>query len=272
MKKIFLATTALVALIAVPAGAADLSRPVYKAPPPVVPVCANFGGFYIGGHAGWNYQKHDWKDLDNYGFGAFALDHAGDGTNTRSRWHAGVQGGYNWQTNCTVFGVQADWSWTDSNAGSFLRDGPEVGQQTLDVNSQLRWFGTVRAKTGVVVDNVLLYVTGGFAYARFNNDFLYNDPPPGAVFSQAFASSRTRWGYAIGAGTEWSFGGNWSLVSEFMYLGFEKDEQNYACSTVASCNGNPVGTIYRYENSDNVWVSRIGLNYRFNYAPIAAKY
>ena len=66
-------------------------------PAPVIPVCANFGGFYIGGHVGWNYHKHDWKDLDNYGFGAFALDHAGDGTNTRSRWHAGVQGGYNWQ-------------------------------------------------------------------------------------------------------------------------------------------------------------------------------
>jgi len=271
MKKLFLATTALVALIAVPAGAADLSRPVYKAPPPVVPVCANFGGWYVGGHVGWNYQRHDWKDLDNYGFGAFALDHAGDGTNTRSSWHGGAQAGYNWQTNCTVFGVQADWSWTNSNANSFLRDGPEVGQQTLDVSSQLRWFGTVRAKTGVVVDNVLLYVTGGFAYAKFDRDLFYTQPGAGG-FTQDFSNSRTRFGYAIGAGTEWSFAGNWSLVSEFMYLGFEKDEQSYLCSTAASCNGNPVGTAYRYENSDNVWVSRIGLNYRFNYAPIAAKY
>jgi len=267
MKKLFLATTALVALIAVPAVAADI--PVKYRPAPVVPVCANFGGFYIGGHGGWNYQRHDWKDLDNYGFGAFALDHAGDGTNTRTSWHAGAQAGYNWQFNCTVFGVQADWSWTDSNASSFLRDGPEVGQQTLDVSSQLRWFGTVRARTGVVVDNLLLYVTGGFAYARFNRDLTYNDP---GAFSQVFSNSRTRFGYAIGAGTEWAINQNWSLVSEFMYLGFEKDEQSYACSTALSCNGNPIGTNYRYEHNDSVWVSRIGLNYRFNYAPVIAKY
>jgi outer membrane immunogenic protein len=146
-----------------------------------------------------------------------------------------------------------------------------VGQQTLDVSSQLRWFGTVRARTGVVVNDLLLYVTGGFAYARFNRDLTYVDPGPPAL-TQVFSNSRTRFGYAIGAGTEWAINQNWSLVSEFMYLGFEKDEQSYACSTLATCNGNPVGTNYRYEHNDSVWVSRIGLNYRFNYGPVAAKY
>ncbi len=50
MKKILLATTALVgAAVAVPAGAADM-RPALKAPPPIVrPACAQFGGFYVGG-------------------------------------------------------------------------------------------------------------------------------------------------------------------------------------------------------------------------------
>jgi opacity protein-like surface antigen len=56
----------------------------------------------------------------------------------------------------------------------------------------MRWFGTVRARTGVVLDNVLLYVTGGLVYARFNRDFtvLENGPPP---VSAVFSSSRTRW-------------------------------------------------------------------------------
>ena len=124
MKKIFLATTALVALIAVPAGAADM--PVKYRPAPVVPVCANFGGFYVGGHVGWNYYKHDWKDRDNYGFNRTFSDHIGDGTEPDASWHGGAQVGYNWQA-CTVFGVQADWSWTNSEAENFYTELPGRG-------------------------------------------------------------------------------------------------------------------------------------------------
>ena len=170
-----------------------------------------------------------------------------------------------------MFGVQADWSWTDSDAHSFLRDGPEALQQTLDVSSQLRWFGTARARTGIVVDSVLLYVTGGFAYAKFDRNLTYRDPGAIPVFTQIFSDSRTRFGFAVGAGTEWAINQNWSLASEFMYLGFEKDQQGHACSTLATCNGNPVGTVYRFEHSDSVWVSRIALNYRWGGA-VSARY
>ncbi|MGA8388476.1 MAG: hypothetical protein WBL48_20495 [Pseudolabrys sp.] len=31
------------------------------------------------------------------------------------------------------------------------------------------WFGAVRGRTGLVVDDLLLYVTGGVAYAKFYN-------------------------------------------------------------------------------------------------------
>jgi hypothetical protein len=58
MKKLFLATTAFVA-IAVPAGAADLR---VKAPAPVVPICANFGGAYIGANVGWGYHNYKYHD------------------------------------------------------------------------------------------------------------------------------------------------------------------------------------------------------------------
>src|SRR6478736_2759521 len=54
MKKILLATVALVALGATaPALAADLAaRPYTKAPPPVMAPIYNWTGFYIGGHVG----------------------------------------------------------------------------------------------------------------------------------------------------------------------------------------------------------------------------
>jgi outer membrane immunogenic protein len=273
MKKLFLATTALVALIAVPAGAADMAVK-YRPAPPVVPICANFGGFYIGGHAGWNYNRAEWKDKDNFGFTRTFQDHVGDGTNSDSDWHAGVQAGYNWQANCTVFGLQADWSWTNSHADNFYQDFPGANAGTLDANIHNRWFGTVRARTGVVVDNLLLYVTGGLAYARFNRDFTYSSVVAGVRNFETFSSSATRLGWVIGAGTEWSINQNWSLVSEFMYMGFEKDNQTYACANAAgTCGGLGAGTPFRYEYQDSIWVSRIGLNYRFNIGKgVVAKY
>jgi len=268
MRNLFLATTAIVALIAVPAGAADLRMPV-KAAPVIKPACANFGGFYLGGHVGWNYYEHKYKDLDSFGNLLVGANFE-TVTNTDNDWHAGVQAGYNWQSGCTVFGVQADWSWTDSEADSFHTTGPGVGANTVTFNSQLRWFGTARARTGIVVDNLLLYATGGLAFARFERDYTYFRPA-GAV-TAVFETDRTRLGFVVGVGTEWSFAPNWSFVSEVLYMGFEKDEQTFNCPSVAFCGGGSVGLPHRFEFTDTVWATRIGINYRFGGAPVVAKY
>src|SRR5262249_32556904 len=43
--------------------AADLSRPVYKAPPAgVLPVQYDWTGFYIGGHIGYGWSKNTFSD------------------------------------------------------------------------------------------------------------------------------------------------------------------------------------------------------------------
>lgn len=85
--------------------------------------------------------------------------------------------------------------------------------------------------------------------------------PPNAT--QVFQHSRTPWGFVVGAGTEWSFAPNWSLVSEFLYMGFERNSQSFACGSVATCGGDPVGTQSRFDFTDSIWVARIGVNYRF---------
>ena len=60
--------------------------------------------------------------------------------------------------------VEADWSWANNRASATYFDGDAGTQDAITIESRMRWFGTVRARTGVVVDNVLLYVTGGLAY------------------------------------------------------------------------------------------------------------
>jgi outer membrane immunogenic protein len=123
--------------------------------------CANFGGFYVGGNIGWATLNAHQNDLDGYFNSGFAPASffASDDTFT-----AGAQVGYNLQKGCTVFGIEADWNWADLNADTRIFPGT-VGV-TDSLRTRIENFGTIRTRTGVVVDQLLLYVTGGLAWAE----------------------------------------------------------------------------------------------------------
>lgn len=259
MKKFFLATAFVVCSVGA-ASAADM-RPAYKAAPAVAPRCANFGGWYVGANVGYGYYDHKFTDRDGLGPN---IDDGLSGSpynDTRSGVNGGVQAGYNYQTGCTVFGVEADWSWTGLRASSFNQDGDQVAgglpTDSVTLSSRLDWFGTARLRTGVVVDNLLLYVTGGLAYANFDRSATFFQDGP--VTTATLNWDRTRFGWTAGVGTEWSFAPNWSLKSEVLYMRFEKDDVTY---TGTGPIGN-LGVPYRLESQDQVFVSRIGVNYRF---------
>ena len=63
-----------------------------------------------------------------------------------------MQVGYNWQSGQFVFGVETDAQLTgadDSSGG---------------LKFSIPWFGTLRGRAGVAVNNMLFYGTGGLAY------------------------------------------------------------------------------------------------------------
>ena len=268
MQKLVLGSVALAALVTGPVMAADL--PV-KAPP-VRPACAQFGGVYLGGHVGGNFYKNDYRDLD--GLGNVVTFNAGSPlplsvASTDFGWHGGVQGGYNWQANCTVFGVEADWSWTNAKASSVHHnDATSDFNDSVTVSSRMRWFGTVRARSGLVVDNLLLYVTGGLAYANFDRDLSYfhviSVVTPGPIINGQtlnFSHGGTRLGWTAGVGSEWAINANWSLKGELLYMQFEKQSAQVS----ATVFGRPPGT-FQVDYQDSVWAGRIGLNYRWGVA------
>ena len=167
MRKFLLASSAIAALmVAAPAGAADIPVKARPLPPPV-PTCARFAGFYIGGNVGYGYYDRTFNDLDSFAAEQINSNFGGSFHTSKSGFIGGIQGGYNWQpTNCTVFGFEVDYSWARLNADTFLTDG-SVEPDTFTVTSRLRGFGSIRTRSGVVVDNLLLYVTGGLAFAKF---------------------------------------------------------------------------------------------------------
>ena len=252
MKAIFLATTAIMLVAAGMAGAADLGV-AYK-PAPARPACAQFGGFYVGANIGAGYYTAHRNDDDGY-----FNDNAGH-TTSGSGWNGGVQGGYNWQRGCTVLGVEVDWSW--SSAKAQFQDGPnQVPAITLTIDSKLRSFGTARTRTGIIVDDVLLYVTGGLAWANVDNTYAFIFQ---SIINEQHSFSSTRWGFTAGFGTEWALGGNWTLKSEALYMQF-KQQQDQFFSPFAGRN-------VRFTNNDNVWVARVGVNYVFGSGAVRAAY
>ena len=91
--------------------AADLSRPVYKAPPAgALPVTYDWTGFYVGGHIGYGWADKSWQDLVGFG----TVSHKADG------FLGGGQAGFNYQTGMFVLGVEGDVSWADIKGGSNL--------------------------------------------------------------------------------------------------------------------------------------------------------
>lgn len=254
MKKLSVATFAVVALAAGSAGAADL--PVRPLPPPP-PSCAQFGGFYVGGNAGWGTGEHKFRDLDGLASEVqtrFNVLLPTEVSRTEDGFAYGVQGGYNWQFHCTLFGIEADYNWTDIDHDTVHTVTGPLGRSTLALSSSLQGFGTVRARSGVIVDNLLLYVTGGLAYVDTEQSVALTVPG----FNQGpFSDEKTRWGWTAGFGTEYSFAPNWSFKSEVLYARFETEENALTCTF---CDPNRQ---VRFEHESSAWVTRVGINYRF---------
>ena len=84
------------AVVPTSAMAADIARPVYKAPPAgALPVTYDWTGFYIGGHVGYGWAKKDWTDS----FGLF------DVSSNPNGFLGGGQAGFNYQIGQFVLGA-----------------------------------------------------------------------------------------------------------------------------------------------------------------------
>jgi outer membrane immunogenic protein len=193
MMKKFLLTTAAVVLAA-PVFAADMARPVMKAPVAPVPFY-NWSGFYVGVDGGWAGSRQDvnWP----FSTGTTAFSHDRDSGFLSA--HVGVQ----WQFGNFVLGVEG--------SGVFLSSHLETGSPptgcpntlfTCQASVDQLW--TVGPRAGVVLgNNWLVYGTGGFASGRVRTrSFLTSS---GAIFDDL---SHRDDGWFIGGGVEYMVA-NW---------------------------------------------------------------
>jgi outer membrane immunogenic protein len=216
---------AIAALLAAPlaAQAADLGpAPAYKAPAYVAPSVATWSGFYVGLNTG-------------YGFGTSTWTGAVPVTLSPKGWLAGGTIGYNIQTGSWVWGLEADWDWSNQKASK------ACGGNTCSFED--KWFATTRGRIGYGGWNSFMpYITGGAAFA---NDRASNS-------GSGSADSATRIGWTLGAGVEYAIFSSWSVKLEYLYADLGKDRCN-------SCVPGPGADQVSFKNS----IVRAGLNYRF---------
>jgi outer membrane immunogenic protein len=236
MKRFITAVFALVALSSTGL-AADFPQ---KAPDLMIPTPAtSWRGLYFGGVVGGSLFASEFTD-----FGEVTTPKTI--TNKGTTFNVGGTAGYNWQLRSAVFGVEADGSWTNFNETT-------EGHPHFAIQAKTSWFSTARIRAGWAVDNILLYVTGGAAFANFNDTAQFAFAPmmcgqSGGAWS---CPSGISTGLAVGAGVEAMLAPNWSAKVEYLYLNLP------SVTTIDVVSG----AGYSWNNSAHV--IRFGVNYHF---------
>jgi outer membrane immunogenic protein len=245
MKKFLLTGVALAALACGPALAADLpvrGVPV-KAPEPVMVYGYNWSGFYIGAHGGGGWSNK-----------CFTFAGDSDGCHDGDGWLAGGQVGFNWQTNNIVFGVEFSGSAADISGDHHAFSDPADTFRSK-VNSLFLLTGRV----GFAFDRMLLYVTGGGAWARDKYEFV--DVGQGTL---TYSAKQNRTGWTIGAGLEIGLTPNWSLAAQYNFVDLGDRDVTFSAP----------GATFAERVDQELHIATVRLNYRFGGfgGPIAARY
>src|SRR5919202_4542635 len=142
----------------------------------------------------------------------------------------GGQVGFNWQVNRFVFGLEGDIDATDIKRGFALGFTPGGGVFIPGDTFRFKndWQASVRARGGIAFDRLLVYATGGVAWAGVTTEAFYSPGFVGAVaVPGAFASDRqTLVGATVGGGVEVAVTNNVSFGVEYRYSDFGHETFN----------------------------------------------
>ena len=177
-------------------------------------------GAYIGGNFGYQ-----WDTVTNSG-----ADPAG--------FSGGGQVGYNWQIGQFVVGLETDLQASSANVtfANYQFSNP--------------WFGAVRGRGGIALNNILFYGTLGLAYGR------------GQLDVAGLRETNVHTGLAAGLGLEVGLTHNWSVKAEGLFNDYGNQPYALIGTNTALTNGAAqFGVHYGFGLTNSV--ARMGVNYHF---------
>jgi outer membrane immunogenic protein len=177
-------------------------------------------GAYIGGNFGYQWDTVTNSGADPVGFSG------------------GGQVGYNWQIGQFVVGLETDVQASSANAtfANYQFSNP--------------WFGTVRGRGGIALNNILFYGTLGLAYGR------------GQLDVGGLSETNLHTGLAAGFGLEVGLTNNWSVKAEGLFNDYGNRPYAVLGTNMALTNGAAqLGVNYGFGLTNSV--ARLGVNYHF---------
>jgi outer membrane immunogenic protein len=255
MKRILLASAALLAFIGV-AQAADLPARV-QAPPPMAPVVVapSWTGFYVG--AGWGYAVSDTNSSVIPASGVAQ----GTTSNGARGWLGMVDVGYDYQFNVAgwnlVAGVLADYDFGNVTGTWNFTAAPGAGFTTLTGVEKEKSFWDAGARIGwLITPDILSYFSGGYSSAHFNGMTL--QPFGGVPMS---TSSHNYSGWFTGAGIETKIQ---SIPG--LYFNTEYRFTSYGNATLpVTGSAAAIGTPVSLKLSPTQQTVMSGVHYKFNW-------
>jgi outer membrane immunogenic protein len=260
-----LATAAMVSLGSA-AYAADIPL---KAPPPAAPVApvSTWTGFYVGGQIGGaTFDPRCSQSNNNFLFsqnGNIACSSTPVnppsfvGMPRTSNAAGGFKAGYDWQYNTVVLGVVGDLNWTSlrsSVTGPNILEAPPGSAATAGLD----WLASIRGRLGWSFGDLLVYGTGGVAWARVTG----SNGISGTCCGDWNASSvSTRTGGVAGGGVEYRYSQHVSFTGEVLwYGGFGTQTFSGICSCTFPTETNTYTTNIQIRD---VLLATVGMNFRF---------
>jgi outer membrane immunogenic protein len=219
-----------------------------KAPPAPIAPTPIWTGFYIGGNFGYGWSEKQFIDNFSPPLGAV------DASPNPQGWVGGFQGGYNYQIDWALLGIEGGVTW--SGATSSVSCFPLLAPQTCTADP--KWLADIAGRAGAVFGPALVYVKGGAAWVHDTySDLALPGAPPAALPGVLFTASETRSGWVAGGGIEYMFLPNWSARLEYDYYGFPDRSIGFA--------GGP-GNFFTEEIRQNMQTVTVGINYHFGVA------
>ncbi|WP_395664413.1 outer membrane protein [Methylocella sp.] len=259
LRRVLLASVGAVALAGT-AMAADL--PSRAAPPVYVPPAPIFTwtGVYIGGQIGYGWGTSNTTVGDALGgYTSFSTNNNGV--------IGGAHVGYNLQLNQFVVGLEGSVdgsSMSKSASGGYYIPAVDASFP-VTVSGNMNIQGSIRGRVGYAWDRVLVYATGGVAFAGVNGSV---QTPFGYT-----STSTTRVGYTVGGGIEYAVTNNWSIRAEYRYSQFGTSNM-YATNFYMDPVLSTIGAYGRRTINQNQ--VQVGFSYKFDMAPppapVVAKY
>jgi outer membrane immunogenic protein len=206
--KIVLAASAAFLALGTASYAADAIMSVPSAPA-AAPVAAtyNWSGFYVGAFGGVTTGDYDFTGTD----GTDTLDLSVSG----SGFLGGAQIGYDQQFGQFVLGAVADIAATNHEA-EITAAVPGFG--AVQAESTLKYLGTVRARAGFAMDDLLIYAHGGYAYGETEQTL------SATGIGSVSTDNDVKHGFAVGAGVEYAVTDTISFQTEYSYTDLGDDE------------------------------------------------